>query len=117
MIHTIIDLHQVPPPITLDGHAAGVWDANYSADGRLIVTVGPSEWWTNMGRRLAREIRIWDAAAGEQRVALEGHSAGIVLCEFSPDSKLLVTSSIDGMAKIWDVEELLEYGKQQASFP
>lgn len=47
-------------------------------------------------------IRVWSVATGQQLLTLH-HANWIWRIAFSPDGKLLATSSIDQVAKIWDV--------------
>ncbi len=53
---------------------------------------------------------MWDASSGDLLRVLKGHSAEVGGLAFSPDGKLLLTSSEDGMLIIWDVAtgELLQ---------
>ncbi len=74
------------------GHAWGLNNAQFSPDGRLIVTVGDD-----------LTARLWDLHAGKLLHTLEGHSFSIASVQFSPDSELVVTASSDNTAKLWDV--------------
>lgn len=47
-------------------------------------------------------IRVWHVATGQQLLTLH-HANWIWRIAFSPDGKLLATSSIDQVAKIWDI--------------
>src|SRR5918992_142284 len=73
-----------PPP--------GVVGLSLSRDGRTLVAAGSD------GR-----IRFWDVATGEIRRTLTGHTNAIYVAVFSPDEKLLASSSRDLTARIWDV--------------
>ena len=48
--------------------------------------------------------KIWDAESGKVLQKLEGHTDGVLCAFFSPDSKKIITSSIDNTARIWDAE-------------
>jgi hypothetical protein len=54
---------------------------------------------------------IWDAATGEERVTLAGHSDSVEACAISPDSAFVVTASWDHTCKIWEAAT----GKERAS--
>jgi WD40 repeat protein len=54
-------------------------------------------------------LRVWDAATGEERPALAGHTAPILAQASSPDGKLLATGS-GREALVWDVEQLKQVG-------
>lgn len=45
---------------------------------------------------------VWDVASGRRLFAIEGHEAWVNGATFSPDGKLIVTSSNDSTARIWD---------------
>ena len=49
------------------------------------------------------DIILWDAASGKPILTLKGHSNGVRALGFSPDGKSLVSGSMDGTAKVWDV--------------
>ncbi|MCA9044295.1 MAG: protein kinase, partial [Planctomycetaceae bacterium] len=67
-----------------------VWNANFTADGRELITLG------------GNEARIWDAQTLREQMRFSPHGA-VSAAAFSPDGKLLVTGSWDNSAKIWDV--------------
>lgn len=61
----------------------------FSPDGTMILTAGP-------------ELRLWDAATGEERYRfVGGHTRNISCCAFSQDGKWIVTGSVDHTLKIW----------------
>lgn len=49
------------------------------------------------------DVLLWNAATGKPIRTLKGHSDGIPALGFSPDGKSLVSGSMDGTAKVWDV--------------
>ena len=54
-------------------------------------------------------VRLWDAATGEERLILAGHSAGVVDVTFGPEGKRLASVSLDATMRVWavDLEDLL----------
>lgn len=79
--------------ITFSPHAA-VASANFSPDGRWIVTGS----WDN-------SAKVWNAANGQAVLKLTGGHEGFVnAAQFSPDGKFILTASDDGTAKLWQVE-------------
>ena len=46
--------------------------------------------------------RIWDAESGKLALRLEGHQAYLTSATFSPDGRLVLTTSDDRTARIWD---------------
>jgi len=49
------------------------------------------------------KIRFIDMASGEIKRTLSGHANYVYMANFSPDTKLLASSSRDNTARIWDV--------------
>lgn len=72
-------------------HDCSVYSANYSPDGKQIVT-GAAD----------HMAYIWDAVTGQEIRQLTGHTAWVPGAVFSPDGKLIVTASGDKTARIWD---------------
>lgn len=79
--------------IELTGHKAGVNSANYSPDGRRILTAS----WD-------KTARVWDAATGRLLVELSGHSASVNSAAYSPDGRRILTAGEDQTTRIWDAE-------------
>ena len=79
------------PTAELRGHFGSVGHAEFSPDGRRIVTAS----WDSTAR-------VWEAASGELVVALEGHSGLVMHAAFSPDGSRIVTASSDKTALVWE---------------
>ncbi len=73
----------------LRGHFAVVSDAEFSPDGRWVVTAGP----TTAG--------LWDARSGQLVFFLRGHSARLTSATFDPSSSRILTASEDGTARTY----------------
>ncbi len=109
-----------------NGSVIYVWDvdakkqlARMEASTQFFGTamVSPNGKWVagGGGRRSARpkddsvetDVQIWDAATGRPVHALPGHSAGQVRasawCEFSADSRWLITGDAAGKLRLWEV--------------
>ncbi len=77
--------------VSLQERPASVWCANFSPDGRLLVT-------SDIG-----VAQLWDAITGEKIATLKAHRDWVKWAEFSHDGKKLITASRDGTACIWNV--------------
>ncbi len=71
-------------------HEGGLYWLNVSPDGRLVAVVCGSK------------VFVWDVAERSKLTEFAGHSAGVQTVNFSPDSKLCVSSARDGKAIVWD---------------
>jgi WD40 repeat protein len=48
-------------------------------------------------------VRLWDTTTGQELRVLKGHAHRVSTLDFSPDSRLLATGSLDHSVRIWDV--------------
>lgn len=92
---TIVDLKSQKATASFSPHGV-VASANFSTDGKLVVT---GSWDSS--------ARIWDAATGEviRKLASEnGHPGYVLSASFSPDaaSKFVLTSGDSGDVIVWD---------------
>jgi len=76
------------PLVDLSASGDLVWSAEFSPDGRYLVTVGGSD------------AHLWDAVSGRQLMRFSPHGS-VASAHFSPDGKRVVTSSWDRTARIW----------------
>jgi WD40 repeat protein len=76
----------------------------WSPNGSMFATnSGPTLFHSNGGWSSTFTGQIWDGVTGELIVALQGHTDDVVALAWSPDSRLLATSSRDKTTRIWDV--------------
>jgi WD40 repeat protein len=77
---------------TATQHLGTVSQVAFDRTGARIVTVGGD-----------RTARVWEAAEPGASVAvLRGHDDVLQSAEFSPDGRFVLTSSLDGTARLWD---------------
>src|SRR5581483_10341536 len=72
----------------------------FSPDGKAVLSCGGD-----------RTARVWDAATGKEKIALQGHSKAVEYAVFSPDGATVATASWDHTIKLWDAAT----GKEQAT--
>jgi WD40 repeat protein/serine/threonine protein kinase len=78
---------------TLRGHAGAVYHAEFSPDGRTLVSCGQDG-----------TVRFWEVATGRLLRTMAAHGTEVNSAAFSPDGRTLATVSDDGTIKLWDVE-------------
>lgn len=92
------------PHIELDRPADTVWSAAVSPDGLTIAGGG------------GHDIFVWDVHDRAVAFKLRGHEAMVINLQFSPDGGTLLSRSIDGVVRFWNVatrEELLSLGSSE----
>jgi len=77
--------------VTLSGHADWVRNAQFSFDGKLIVT----------GSRDGT-ARLWDAVNGKELMVMGKLDQRPIHAQFSPDGKKIVTIELTGGMQVWD---------------
>jgi WD40 repeat protein/uncharacterized caspase-like protein len=87
---------QEPKLILPIGHSLGVANAEFSPDGKKIVSSS-----------LDNTIKVWETATGLLLANLEGHSDTVTYATFSPDGRKIATACEDGTAKIWDASKAI----------
>jgi len=80
-------------PVAQRGFGVG---QSFSPDGRGML--GRS-WGANSDR-----VLLWDVGTRRFRHDLRGHGGDVYSAVFSPDGKSVLTGSVDGTARIWDVK-------------
>ena len=81
-----------PYRVALRGHEDWVTSAQFSADGKTVLTAS----WDNTAR-------LWDVASGQELRALRGHEDQVLRAQFSADGRTVLTASWDKTARLWDV--------------
>jgi len=52
-----------------------------------------------------KSVRVWNAETGEAMAELKGHGNDITGLLFGPHNRRLLTASMDGTFKIWDISD------------
>ncbi|MCG8583379.1 MAG: hypothetical protein MI757_01540 [Pirellulales bacterium] len=73
----------------------GMYRLAFSPDGKLLA-----------GRGSDQIVRVWELATGKERFAVEAHEDRVLVIEFTPDGKQLITASpgVRERIKFWDIE-------------
>ncbi|MBP2472418.1 WD40 repeat protein/transcriptional regulator with XRE-family HTH domain [Crossiella equi] len=82
---------------SVEGHLAGLHGAEFTPDGKRLVTAG-----------LDRQVRIWDVGDPRSPKMLglvTGHTAAVEDAALGRDGTLLVTAGADQVVKIWDITD------------
>ena len=78
---------------SLPGLVKPVRAVRFSPGSKLLAAAGD-----------ARIISLYDAASGEQVANLSGHAAWITSLDWNHTGQYLLSGSLDGKVKIWDIE-------------
>jgi WD40 repeat protein len=81
-----------PQLVVQSGHSNWVYSAQFSADGRFVLT-GSAD----------KTACLWDAAMGLEVKRFVGHSGGINSVAISKDGRWVITGSDDKTARLWDI--------------
>ena len=87
--------------LPLLGHIGSVTSVAISSDGTRIVS-GSSSRFDAQRKPLFGEVRVWDAATGQEMLSLKGHAAGVSSVAISRDGTRIVSGSFDKTVKVWD---------------
>ena len=98
--------------VTLKGHTFPVVELTFSPDSSRLVgcVFNPTESLNNQG---PCELKVWDAASGQELLTLAGHKNLVIRIVYSPDGKRLAALSMDNTLKVWDAHT----GRELLSLP
>src|SRR5262249_8117115 len=74
-----------------EAHSAHVVFVGCSPDGKELITTGDSD------------VRFWGVATGKEVRQLRGHKEPVFTAAMTADGKILVTGSMDGTVRLWDL--------------
>ncbi len=87
----------------LEGHKYVVYYAEFSPDGKYVVTASGGIRPTGFPAISDRSARLWDVETGQELAVLEYPEDLVIHAGFSPDGKHIVTTGVSS-ARLWDVE-------------
>jgi uncharacterized protein with WD repeat/Skp family chaperone for outer membrane proteins len=99
---------------TLKGHTNAVSCVAFSPDGKTLASgsVARRDTPGTEVENVDKTVKLWDVTTGKERAALRGHTGGVNSVAFSPDGKMLASSSMNDAIKVWEVKT----GKLAAAF-
>jgi len=77
----------------VEGRAASSMNSPFTADGRFLLIVDGD------GRVLLQDL------SNQKKHIFEGHSKPVLSASLSADARRLITGSMDGTVRVWDVEQ------------
>jgi WD40 repeat protein len=98
------------PELTITGVPGTTYGAEFSPDGRRIVTGGADG-----------DVRLWDATTGRPLAVLHEHSNVVNAVSFSPDGRSILSASDDRTARVYPcepcepVDKLLALARERTS--
>jgi WD40 repeat protein/serine/threonine protein kinase len=106
------DVEQARVVLTLEEPEAWIFAVAYSPDETRIATGGGVLFPNAPPQPAKASIKVWDVSTGQGRVerVLEGHGDAVRSLSFSRDGRRLLSGSLDGTVREWDVAS----GKEQS---
>jgi len=97
------DFRNAGEVLRLDGHREQIAGLAITPDGRFALTGSGSMCFCGIPGN-DNSVRFWDVKTGEQIYLLEGHEDLVTMTHMTPDGKVGISSSLDGSAIVWDLE-------------
>jgi WD40 repeat protein/serine/threonine protein kinase len=98
------DVESLEPLRVFRGHTATVQAVAFSPDGRLLASGDEGlDARPGGGGVKGGEVRVWDAAGGQELHRFQGHPLGVLAVAFSADGRQLASVSAEGTVKVWDL--------------
>ena len=103
-----------------------VWDVTGAVDGRHVatfyghtgrvtgITSFPGSGPSFVSCSEDRSVRLWDLAEEKSTRSLTGHEGSLTSIAVTQKSALVLTTSIDYMARVWDIRSSTKCGEVQA---
>lgn len=96
----------------LSAIGGSAYAASSSDDGRRVVTLSPVfSGVSGRDMKQSTAMKLWDGDAGALIAVLNGHEGFIFSACFSPDSRKIVTTSVDGTARVWEANAGIEIAR------
>lgn len=90
------------------GHSNWTWAADINADGTLVASGSGPLFAPASPDDLDATVRVWDAASGQELIALHGHTNTVDSVRFLPEEGQLLSASWDGTIRRWNWIEGIE---------
>lgn len=74
----------------------------FSPDGKLLAT-GTVGFDSKLRQYVYHRTNVWNVATGEKLFTLEGHKFDVDALVFTPDNRFVLSGSVDGTIKFWDI--------------
>jgi len=93
------------PFLTIQAHQEPVAEVHFSPDGKLLVSrCGFAQLPPDKSVPDDRTARVWEVPTGKAVAILEDGSRPVDFTLFGPDSRRVLTSSMDDIARLWDAK-------------
>jgi YD repeat-containing protein len=110
------DANNLEPLRVFRGHTATVLAVAFSPGGRLLASGDQGRFDAGPGGGKGGEVRVWDAAGGQELHRFQGHPLAVLAVAFSADGRQLASVSIEGTVKVWDLATGQELHSGELSF-